>query len=160
MKQNYWLFLAALAVMGLLFVPGQAHSAEFLVPAVPVSFNVPVMPAILPTITVPGPRPGGINKPQIQLPSPSNPIPMSLPAAVAPRPLYLPGALPVRRSVALLPAARKALGAKTLDSRTLDKAFDNVELPVEVPPVVVPQYPDPSRQTLPETDLEREIGIQ
>lgn len=166
MKRNYWLILALLALLGMVFVPGQAHSAPAVrFPGVSTRIS-PVSTVRLPVRPIPGPT--MIGKPQIQLPSPR--MPVVLIPTFETRVLVLEA---VARPVAFETAASKAgvfgtarrmLAEKGADSSSLSKAFDNAA-PEEAPAVVVdgakhkPAKDGSVRVTLPESDLEKEIGI-
>jgi hypothetical protein len=84
MKNNFWLILAVLSLLGMLIMPGTAHSAVIAVPtALPISAPSRI---VLPNYPLPR---VSIHQPRIQLPTPQlqpGLIPVSLPsvAAVAP----------------------------------------------------------------------------
>ena len=161
MKRHCWLILALLALLGMIFVPGQAHSAPAVsLPGVSIRIS-PVTLVRLPVRPIPGPTVAG--KPQIRLPSPQMPV-TPVPTfetrvvvvAAAARPVAFETAA---RKAGVLGTARKMFeGPAGGLQASLDKAFDNTG-PTEAPPVKVPRE-ESSRITLPESDLEEEIGIR
>lgn len=151
LTRNAWLILAALALLGLALAPSQAHSAQFAMPAVP-SVSLPavkVNPSIqprLPVRSIPGPTVDGRHG--ISLPGPA--IPMVHPQAV-------------------FPSASRDGAPMAL---RLDQVFDNKSAPKkDAPAVRIPQAggaPEAKpaetekggRLTLPEWELEEEIGLE
>lgn len=165
MRNNHWIVLAVAALAAMFFVPRAAYSFEVAVIAVP-GIKAPVAPArlpsrivILPTTPtmpvkpIPGPFEGGV--PQIRLPDVRVPM---LPFKINVAPVAQT-ALPAV-SKRLTDAAQSERGVTTQD---LDATFDARGTEEEGDVVVVGRRKDAKRKvnrlTLPESDLELEIGI-
>jgi hypothetical protein len=163
MKKNFWLILAVLSLLGMIIMPGTAHSAPIALPAInPSRVILPNYP--LPRVT--------IHQPRIQLPMPQlqpSLIPTSLPSVIAVAPAVLapivtaeapavaaPGAPLISAPQSAIPAsriegisvpakARKGVGGilSRLNSqkgaRELTALFDGAQQKTE--PVAVPAEP-------------------
>lgn len=175
MKRNLWLILAAAALLGMFFAPRSAYSMELGVPSLP---GVPAIPT-LPTPTLPAvPLPDVLRRvpPSPIFPGRDIRLPVELPSRRIPGPvLPIPIQLkPCARVSGVLASTRKLMADSQAGSQAaapaarLDKAYDNARVSVadDAPVVVVPQarrkrrLGDPSHLTLPESDLESEIGIR
>jgi hypothetical protein len=181
MKKNVWLILVVLALLGMFFVPLQAYSVQ-LGPRISLP-NVgrnPSLPSRLPGYPMPDPsfphrlpsyslaHPALLGKPRIQLsiseiPAPVIPIQNKTSATeivVAPIEIRI-----------IAPKTLSSVRGKPLAVQTIQVLFDSPERSQDPEPMVDPSVPAPKRETqpspenaphitLPESDLEEEIGIK
>ncbi|MBI5240916.1 MAG: hypothetical protein HY926_10625 [Elusimicrobia bacterium] len=186
MKKHFWLILAVLSLLGMLIMPGTAHSAPVTVPtALP---HISSSRLILPNYPIPQVT---IRQPLIQLPMPKlqpSLIPVSLPSVAAVTPIVLAPAVmseapAVAVPVSAIPSsriegisagrkARKGAGGilsrlgNEKGERKLAALFDGAQQKEE--PAAVPVGPtqgapadsyEDNSLTLPESDLAEEIGL-
>lgn len=164
MRHNFWLVIAIFALLGLFFVPGQAHSA-------PISAPVRILPEVLPsriTImparvipTVPVPKAPEIGNPWTRKPYIRSPWVMRDQARVpAARPARFvrPAAAALSQAAAAQDQGDSHLSAEA--AKALAALFENSGKPV-TPPVDARGKKTPStRLPLPERGLETDIGIR
>lgn len=179
MKRHLWLILAALALLGMFFVPRAAYSIEIavpvapelpvlpvsaipMVPAVPILPAVPALPALpaLPEIAMPQ-IPAVPAFPSVPVPAAEPRSGVRLPARGVPGPVLPFPVLVSGKLLAAEPGARPSLAAR------LDKVYDNAPAmktrASDDDAVIVPESKrkrknSSLRLTLPESDLESEIG--
>jgi len=103
MKKHFWLILAVLSLLGMLIMPGTAHSAPVTAPIALPTLNP--SRAILPNYPLPRVN---IHQPGIQLPMPQlqpSLIPTSLPSLVAVAPVVLAPAIQSAAPAVVAPGA-------------------------------------------------------
>ena len=162
MKKHFWLILAVLSLLGMLIMPGTAHSAPVTAPIALPTLNP--SRAILPNYPLPRVN---IHQPGIQLPMPQlqpSLIHISLPKSAIPSSRIEGISAPAK--------ARKGVGGILFrlngqkGARELTVLFDGAQQKTE--PVAVPAEPvqsapadsyEDNSLTLPESDLAEEIGL-
>lgn len=141
LKQNPWLILAVLALLGMMLVPGQAHSESFhKVPRIPVLRLPPSARKLVPRLRLPPPLVARKNRVHWVG---SRILRDAAPASAAPE--------ASKTQESLYAKTQETLGTKK-DGKVpslpeLKKAFDNAAVRSS------------TRLTLPENDLEAELGL-
>jgi len=172
MKRHHWLILIVISLLGMLFIPKTAYSADFRV-IESIRPVLPIQPVILPVR--PLPMPSAIPGPLVNLPSPSIPL-VSIPGTIVVRPFV------VARGDAkgFFPQAQKMFAGsadgKGPSEGQLNAGFDSgaktapaVEADGTVKPgtvVITPKKDEKKKRVerprviqVPTWELEREIGI-
>ncbi len=184
MKRNFWLVLAVLAIVAMVFVPRRAYSMELetrLLPGVPSipalpTPSCPVVPAInpdwrtpqLPTfpsrdIRVPAEP---LQLPSRRIPGPVLPIPVVVAPARLPATARPKGVLVMADALATSAASAQNAQASVKLAAAFDGTRASASTRSDEAVIVVPQQKrrrvtrSEGRLTLPESDLESEIGIK
>ena len=167
MKKNFWLILAIASLLGMIIMPGMANSAVISVPvSLPGIGATPIALPHYPTTSAAG------NLPLIQIPAPvlqvlarllppvvtQAPAPIAAPMAVNPEAAHSAVAILHKMAETGRDKSRSAPGQAA--AALFDSAAQSAPAPVQATDTDKPaaQSAD-SRPTLPEWDLEQELGI-